>query len=221
MTKLAAEGRNDTLLKLYSDATQTGCVIVLPAVAALTFLAEPILRAWTGHEEIARHAAPILRLYAIGNGAVALSQFAYYIQYARGELRLHFVGTALNILILIPAFVWGGTHYGALGTGLAWATANCLYLFLWVPVVHARHLKGGHWKWLLKDVLLIAIPTFLVCWLVSLLDLWPTGRLALIVVLACVGAAVALTAAAGSSFVRSLVARFIQRYRMATPGNAA
>jgi O-antigen/teichoic acid export membrane protein len=221
MTKLAAEDRNEALYKLYSDATQTGCVIVLPAVAALTFLAEPILRAWTGHDEIAREAAPILRLYAIGNGAVALSQFAYYIQYARGNLRLHFVGTALSLLTLIPAFIWGGLHYGGLGTGVAWAAANCLYLVLWVPVVHARYLKGRHWKWVLRDVLYVALPPILLCWTISLLNIWPTGRFALIVFLGCVGIALALSAAAGSAYVRGLVRSTIARYGITRPRNAA
>jgi O-antigen/teichoic acid export membrane protein len=82
MTKLLAEGRDDDVNRLYDDATQTVSVIVFPGVAALIFLTEPILRAWTGHVEIARHAAPILQLYAIGNGISAYNAFAYYIQYA-------------------------------------------------------------------------------------------------------------------------------------------
>jgi O-antigen/teichoic acid export membrane protein len=220
MTKLSAEARDEALYKLYSDATQAVSVIVLPAVAALTFLAEPIFRAWTGHGDIAHQAAPIVRLYAIGNGAVALNAFSYYIQYARGELRFHFIGTALNLTVLIPAFIWGGLHYGALGTGFAWAAANCLYLLLWVPVVHARHLKGGHLSWLMRDILFIALPTTLFCWLISLQNVWPTERSALIVVLACIGTILFLIAAAASSFVRGLAIRALLRFRTVIPRGA-
>jgi O-antigen/teichoic acid export membrane protein len=221
MTKLTAEGRNEALYKLYSDATQTVCVIVIPAVAALTFLAEPILRAWTGHSDIAHQAAPILRLYAIGNGAVALGQFAYYIQYARGELRLHFIANAFILAALIPAFIWGGTNYGALGTGLAWAIANCFYLLFWVPVVHSRYLTGRHWSWVSKDVLYVAMPTVLLCWGISLLKIWPTNRLALIVFLACIGALLFTVAAVASSFVRSLIVRTVIRFQATSTGDAA
>jgi O-antigen/teichoic acid export membrane protein len=220
MTKFSAEGRNEALYKLYSDATQTVSVIVLPGVAALSFLAEPILRAWTGHGDIAHQAAPILRLYAIGNGAVALNSFAYYIQYAKGELRLHFIGTALNLLVLLPAVIWGGLNYGALGTGVAWAAANGLYLLLWMPVVHARYLSGRHWAWLLKDVLYIAIPSTLLCWMISLMRAWPTGRLSLILFLAGVGALLLLVAAFSSSFVRGLILRGVGRLRATNPGSA-
>lgn len=215
LTKLFAEGREDAMYRLYGDATQTVGVIVFPAVAALVFLAEPVLRAWTGHADIAAHAAPILRLYAIGNGAVALGSFAYYIQYAHGNLRLHFIGNAIILAGLIPAVVWGGIHYGGVGTGAAWAVANCLYLLIWVPIIHARFLKGRQWIWVSRDILPIAVPTLVLGWVISLVTVWPANRLTMFVYLAIIGVLLLLTSLTGSSFSRVILMRLVGRYRSA------
>jgi O-antigen/teichoic acid export membrane protein len=212
LTKLFAEGHRDALFQLYGNATQAMSVIIYPGIAALVFLSEPIMRAWTGHDDFARHAAPILSLYAIGNGLAAFNLFPYYIQYARGNLRLHFVGNAILLSLLIPAFVWGGVHYGGIGTGAAWAIANCLYFFFWVPIIHARFLDGRHWNWLLRDILAIVVPTTLSCWIFSLVVPWPHQRLAIVGYLAIAGVLLLLTSASCSSFARATLRRVIGRF---------
>jgi O-antigen/teichoic acid export membrane protein len=214
LTKLFAEGKDDGAFGLYGNATQMVCVIVFPAVTALVFLAEPILRAWTGHADIARHAAPILRLYAIGNGASAVGSFAYYIQYARGDVRLHFIGNAVVLVILIPAFIWAGFRYGGVGTGAAWAAVNCLYLLIWVPVIHAKFLHGRHWAWLARDVLPIAVPTLLLGWLISMVMVWPQSRVAVFACLGTIGLLLLAVSVAGSPFARMQLSSLAKRYQI-------
>jgi O-antigen/teichoic acid export membrane protein len=213
LTKLFAEGREDALYRLYANATQTVGIFVFPAVSALVFLGGPVFRAWTGHADIARQAAPIVALYAVGNGAVALGSFAYYVQYAKGNLRLHFIGNAVMLVVLIPAFIWGAIHYGPLGTGAAWAAANSLFVLFWVPVIHARFLPGRHWDWVWRNILPIGVPTLLVCWLLSLVVTWPSGRLAQIATLAGIGALLLMVSVAGSSFARETLMDFFNRRR--------
>ena len=48
---------------------------------------ESLLFAWTGNREVTDATTPMLRLYAIGNGLLALGAFPCYLQYARGNLR--------------------------------------------------------------------------------------------------------------------------------------
>jgi O-antigen/teichoic acid export membrane protein len=211
LTKLFAEGLQEALFRLYSNATQTMSVVIYPGIAALAFLSEPIMRAWTGQVEFAKHAAPILSIYAIGNGVAAFNLFSYFIQYARGNLRLHFIGNAMLLAFLIPAFIWSGIHYGGVGTGAAWAVANCLYFLLWMPVIHARFLPGRHWNWLIRDIFVIVVPTTLVCWVISLIAPWPQQRMALIGVLALVGILLLMTSVACSSFARMMVFRIVCR----------
>jgi O-antigen/teichoic acid export membrane protein len=208
LTKLVAERDDAGVAGVYSSATQAVCVVMVPAVAALAFFAGPILRAWTGDMQIAARAAPILSLYAVGNGFVSLNSFAYYIQYAKGDLKLHFIGHALLLLLLVPAYIWAAPRYGAIGTGGAWAVVNGLYTLFWLPVVHARVFRGEHWKWLTGNVLPITIPTILMGALLWAVASWPQGRLATCVVLAICGAVLFVTAAAGSAMVRKDITSF-------------
>ena len=202
LTKLVAESDEAGVAMLYSRATQAVCVLVAPSVAVLTFFAEQILRAWTGRPEIAHEAAPILCLYAIGNGWIALSSFAYYIQYAKGDLRLHFIGNAILVGLLTPLIIWGGARYGAVGTGAAWAAVNGLYALGWIPIVHARVFKGQHMRWMMHDVIPVILPTVVAAWLLAMFVRWYSGRLATVFELAGVGAILFLVSCIGASAVR-------------------
>jgi O-antigen/teichoic acid export membrane protein len=208
LTKLIAEQDEAEADRLYVRSTQAVCMLVAPAVAVLCLFAEPILRAWTGNPEIARYGAPVLALYAVGNGFVALAGFPYDMQYAKGDLRLHFVGTALTLVLLVPLFVLGAVYYGGPGTGAAWAAINGLYVLAWVPVIHARVFKGRHWQWMMRDVVPIVAPTVLVGWFLASIITFPTDRwagLAFTVVLGCMLQAIAIC---GSSIVRNRVMRY-------------
>jgi len=205
LTKLVTEKDNDAFDRLYSGATQSVGVLVVPAVVALSFFAHPVLRAWTGNLQIAHDAAPILCLYAIGYGWIALSSFPFYLQYAKGDLRLHFIGVALQLVLLVPLFYLGAKHYGAIGTGTVWAVMNGLYALCWSPLIHARLYKGHHWRWMIHDVASIAVPTFLVGWLLALVVPWPVGRWPTLAVLAALGIVLVAVAGGASSFVRDSV----------------
>jgi O-antigen/teichoic acid export membrane protein len=215
LTKLAAERDAAGVARLYSHATQTFFVVVAPAVVGLCFFAEQILRAWTGNPQIAHNAAPILCLYAIGNGWAALCSFPYYLQYAKGDLRLHFIGNAVMIIFFVPLVILAAERYGAVGTGAVWATMNGLYALGWVPIIHARVFKGQHWKWMTQDVAPIIVPTVLAGWLLAMFVPWPAGRWATFAVATTAGAVLLAVAGGGSSVIRSsatvLLARFIAR----------
>ena len=201
LTKLIAEQKSAEAVKLYSNATQGVCVLVTPAVSALCFFAEPILRVWTGNLEIAHRAAPILGLYAVGNGWVALCSFPYYLQYAKGDLRLHFIGNAVLLGLLVPLVVWSAERYGAIGTGAVWAGLNGLYAIFWVPIIHARVYPGHHWTWLKHDVMPIVVPTLLLGWGLGALP-WPTNRGAAFGAVVAAVSLLLLLAAASSTALR-------------------
>jgi peptidoglycan biosynthesis protein MviN/MurJ (putative lipid II flippase) len=174
----------------------------VPVAALLIFFAEPILFAWTGKHDIARAAAPILCLYAMGNSCIAIAAFAYYIQYAKGDLKLHFIGQVIYLLSFLPSVIVAATRYGSIGTATVWAVANGLYLLLWVPLVHRRVLPGQHWKWVIRDILPIALPTLSVGWLMSTIVALPADRWWTLGVLAAEGLLLFGIAAGCSSFIR-------------------
>src|SRR5262249_12587754 len=95
MSKLEAEGNHAGLIRVYRRATQLVAVLASATSIALALRAEPLLWAWTGERFLAREAAPILALYALGNGVLSVAGFPYYLQYAKGDLRLHLIGNAI------------------------------------------------------------------------------------------------------------------------------
>ena len=212
LTKFVAEGDIAGMTALYRNATQVTCVIAAPVVATLAFFAEPVLTAWTGKPSIAHQAAPILCLYVIGNGWVSLCAFPYYLQYAKGNLRLHLIGNVIQILLVVPLIFLVAKKFGPIGTGAVWALSNGLYFLVYIPIVHARFFPGNHWKWVLRDILPIVAPVALSGWLLFSVLSWPSSRLMTLAEAVAVGLLLLAIAGMGSTLIRGrLLAPFVSQ----------
>ncbi|MGE5471038.1 MAG: oligosaccharide flippase family protein [Bacteroidota bacterium] len=203
LTRLSAADNDDGLIQLYRNATQLIALIALPASLMLAFFAKEFLWVWTGNIDIANDAAPVLRLYALGNGVLALGAFPYYLQFAKGDLKLHLLGSGLFVLLLIPSLIWATLKYGAVGAGCAWLGANAIYFMCWVPIVHERFFPRLHIKWLLADIAPIFVISTLLAFATGRFVQWPNERLPLVIVLVMLGGILVMASAAGSSWVRS------------------
>jgi O-antigen/teichoic acid export membrane protein len=205
MTKLNAEGDEAGMIRLYRKATQLVGIAAIPAVLVLAFFSQQVLWAWTGDSVISDKAAPVLTLYASGNGLLALAAFPYYLQFAKGDLKLHLIGNALFVVIFIPLLIWAANSYGMIGAGYAWIIANLLPFIGWLPVVHKRFVKGLHTKWLLIDILpIVLLPTVLAFSLHHFME-WPASRSMVALGLVITGLALCVAAAIGSSWARETV----------------
>lgn len=162
MAKMEAEGDHAGLILIYRQSTQLVAIIAGAACITVAFCAEPLLYAWTGDKILAHHAVPILVLYTIGNGILAVSAFPYYLQYAKGNLRLHLIGNAGFVVLLIPAIIWSASHYGGVGAGYTWLIMNIIYFITWVPLVHSKFEPGLNISWFVQDVLGIGVFASLV-----------------------------------------------------------
>jgi O-antigen/teichoic acid export membrane protein len=205
MARLQAVGDEAGLISLYRNATQMVSVIAIPACMMLALFAEQVLWAWTGDAQAAMQAAPILRLYALGNGLLAMAAFPYYLQFAKGDLKLHLIGNVIFVLVLIPSLVLATWTYGAVGAGYAWLGSNAIYFFLWVPMVHRRFVKGLHAQWLLRDMGATVCLTVAAAAVASGLVQWPQDRLSVAIGIAAVSLALLAIAAVGSSWVRETI----------------
>lgn len=162
LARLHAERDDIGFLAIYRQSTRLVGAIAACTTLSLIICAEPALLAWTGDPTLARKAAPILELYAAGNGLLALGAFPFYLQYARGNLRYHLIGNAIIIVLITPLFVWAANSYGGIGAGWVWLGMNALYLLGWVAFVHHRLEPGLHRRWLFEDVVKsIAAPFFI------------------------------------------------------------
>jgi len=205
ITKLAAQKDEAAVVALYRNATQLVAVIAIPTALTLAFFSKQLLLAWTGDINIANKAAPMLTLYALGNGVLALAAFPYYLQYAKGDLKLHLIGNVLFVILLIPALTWATLEFGAVGAGYAWLISNVIYFVFWIPKVHSRFVAGLHYKWVFADIGGIALCTIIAILPIYAVLNWPQGRgqIALIIVLISFG--LIGIASASSSFIRSML----------------
>ena len=200
LTRMNYAGDDPGLLRLYRTGTQLVAAVAFPASLMLAAFAKEIIFAWTGDEAIANGAAPILRLYALGNGILSVSAFPYYLQYAKGNLRLHLIGSFLFVLVLIPSLIWATRTYGVVGAGFAWLFANTVYFICWIPFVHVRFFKNMHVRWLMRDVLcsfFLAGGAVLICrWICDEFLTWPDSRAAVALLICIFGSLVLLVSSA-------------------------
>lgn len=187
MARLQAEGKYEELIQVYRNATQLVSVVAGAAAITLALCAEPLLFAWTGDKILAAQAGPILTLYAIGNGFLAVAAFSYYLQYAKGNLRYHLIGNAVLVVILIPGIIYAATYYGAIGAGYVWLLTNGVFFSCWVAYVHHKIQPGLHWQWLSRDVLAIILPALVGAYGLTRLDLQSEGRMRILMVVAVLG----------------------------------
>lgn len=176
LTKLNAEGNTDGLITLYRYATQLVVVVAVPAALMLSSFADKVLWVWTGNASMVEKIAPVLTLYAIGSGISVLAAFPYYLQYAKGNLKLHLVGSLLFILAFIPTLIYATNSLGMIGAGWAWLFANLIYFLVWVPIVHRKIAPGLYFSWIMKDVIATCIPSVVITYLIRVEFIWSDDR---------------------------------------------
>jgi len=205
MVRLNAAHDEEGMIRLYRNAAQMVAVIAIPTALVLALFSEKVLWAWTGNQEIAQLSARVLTLYALGNGMVALSAFPYYLQFAKGDLKLHLIGSLLYVLLLVPFLIWATIRFGMIGAGYAWLGSNAVYFFLWVPQVHRRFVKGLHKSWIQHDIAGIAVATGLCAAVARYSVRFPSDRLSVGVLVLSIGLLLVVVAGAASSCVRGMV----------------
>lgn len=209
MAKLEAEGDHAGLIHVYRQATQLVSVIAGATSITLAFFAEPLLWAWTGDRSLAQQAAPVLALYALGNGILAVAAFPYYLQYAKGDLRLHLIGNAIFVVLLIPLIIWATSEYGAVGAGYAWLGMNLLSFVAWLPLVHGKFEPSLNLKWYSHDVLSIILTALIAGYCLSILMPQSENRLLQFTVTIITGIFVLLIGASASSAIRTRVRHWL------------
>lgn len=203
LTRLSAEKDEDGLIRIYRSGTQLVAMLTSPASFMLVFFAEHILWVWTGNAEISQKAAPVLSLYALGNGILAIGAFPSYLQFAKGDLKLHVVGNGLFLVFFLPSLVCATIVFGTIGAGYSWVAVNTLYFIFWIPRVHRRFAVGLHSKWILQDIIPSYASSLAVTIAAKYLVRWPDGRAFGLMTICAIGSAALLASLASSSNSRA------------------
>ncbi len=176
MARLHSERREGEMIAVYRLSTRLTSCVAGGGALALAFCAHPLLTTWTGDAAWAHLFWPVLSLYALGYGLWALAAFPYYLQNARGRLRLYVWGNVLMLAVQVPAVVWATRYAGAVGAGVAWLILAVFSLLVWAAVVHRQLQPGLHWRWLCNDVLIPNWPALAVMAFFHVLPWMPQSR---------------------------------------------
>lgn len=198
LAHLEHQGDAGSVVMLYRESTQLISALSAPAVLILTCFSEPVLWLWTGDAAVVNKSAPLLALYAAGYGILVLSGQPYYVQHAKGDLRLHLLGTSLFILILLPLLFLATKEMGMVGAGWAWLLVNALFFFTWVPIAHRHFFPGLHLTWLVKDITPVVLPASLCAAAMAAWMPWSTEKIWMTVQLAGIALLLSFCAAVGS-----------------------
>jgi O-antigen/teichoic acid export membrane protein len=202
MARLHAEHKGAEIRRIYNGAAQLVAITAGTASTTMAWCAAPLMYAWTGSREISDNTADVLRLYAIGNGLLAISAFPFYLQYARGRGSHHFIGNCVMGLVLVPTVVYAASQYGAVGAGSAWVAVNALYLAFWVSYTHGQLEPGLHLKWLRDNVLAVVLPAQVLGGLLSLIRVDSADRTVALLYSLTFALACLLVSVTGSSDAR-------------------
>lgn len=158
MTRIAgANSDSAQLLQLYRRFTQIVVATLVPIGLVMYACSFQVMYVWTGDRELAHAVGPIMGLYALGNTVLAVNSFGYFLQYAKGNLRLHVMGNVITTAIFVPMVILVAGKHGATGTGGAWLIVNLLYFTLWIPRIHKLLAPGLNPSWFINDVGQIAL----------------------------------------------------------------
>jgi O-antigen/teichoic acid export membrane protein len=212
MTALSVSGNDTAFENLYRRTTQWLGLLAWPGCAMFVLHGDKLLLAWAGERALAETYAPILQLYAVGNTLLAVSAVAFVAQFARGELRLHLVGSSLFLIGLMVSVFEFVPRFGAIGAASCWFAVNLAYFFIWLPVTHYLRGPVGFTRWIWSDVLPLALSSF-ACAITGWAFEWSEHRLLLAVQLLLLGVLSFCAAACGSSWVRGLLIGFFRIQR--------
>lgn len=204
MTSLFSQNRNQEMIQLYRQATQCVVVLTTAITGTLVVYSEPVVYAWTGRQDLAAAASPILRWYALGNGILNLLAFQYYLQFACGQLKYHLRFHIAAAILWLPAVSFVAVRYGAIGTGKLWSLLQLITFVCWTWYIHQKFVPGLHGRWLKEDVLPVVFTSSAV--LAGLQYLFPDfvefSRLQCLSASAIIFTALFLTGALTSGFCR-------------------
>ncbi|MDD2789212.1 MAG: oligosaccharide flippase family protein [Sulfurimonas sp.] len=214
MTSLLSNGEGKEMIALYHKSTQIVAIVVLAVSGMVAVFAYELLYAWTGNVEASQWAAPILFWYALGNGAVALLSFQFYMQYSYGNLKYHVKGNTYFGFVQIIAVILAVHFYGALGAGITWFGLQTFFLLWWPGFIHSKFAPGIHKDWVFKDIFpVLAVTTIYLIVIKNIGISFSEDRLILFFTLIFIGIVLLILNSVVSQEGRKLMYRLVLRRR--------
>jgi O-antigen/teichoic acid export membrane protein len=146
-TQLHAAGDDEGLKSTYRISCRLNALITIPTVIILALFSKEALLVWTRDPLVAEHAHLFLSLLVIGYGLNQLACLPFALQVASGWVQLSVYTNAAAALIIVPALIIATRFYGGVGAAAVWIVLNCIYVLIYVNILHGRVLKGEARQW--------------------------------------------------------------------------
>ena len=154
LTQLLELGDESRLTEIYHTAAQLVAIAVIPAAATLILFGRHVILLWTQNPAAAEKTPLTVALLVSGTAVNGLVSVPTYLQVAAGWPQLTMYTNLASAVVLVPAIVYMATHYGAPGAASVWLFLNLCYVFISVPIMHRRLVRGEKWRWYTRDVFL-------------------------------------------------------------------
>lgn len=160
LVELFILGDPKPIAETYHRIAQFLTVFCAPAALILFIYGKGVLIMWSGSIELSEKVAPILSLLVVGFFLNAQMTLPYICQTAFGWTSLAVKTNLVSVLIIFPLLIKVVPLYGAMGAAAVWVALNAGYVFISVPIMHRKILKGEKWQWYLKDILIPTLGSF-------------------------------------------------------------
>lgn len=204
LTELAAARDESALSAAYHQGAQLMTIVLVPAGLLLVAFGEPLLYAWTGDGQLAKSAAVIVSILAIGTVLNGWMHMPYMLQLASGWSTFAVWANLVAVIILVPMILWAVPRYGAVGAAWIWVAVNAGYVLVSVNFMHMRLLPGEKMAWYIRDLAAPTISAGLVVG-ISFFSHPSLGRIGDVAWVLCTGGLAYAAAAFGASEFRSRI----------------
>lgn len=212
MTSMFASNKKDEMITLYHHATQMVSIVMFSVAGTIATFSYELLFSWTGNHEAATWGAPILFWFALGNIAVSLLSFQFYIQYAHGNLKYHITGNtyfgAFQIIIIVLSIHF----YGAMGAAFAWFFLQTFFLLVWPAYIHSKFVPGLHKRWIFKDILPFMCLSLVILLVCKNIELARLSRFYIMCSLLGLGSVILLSNIFASTYYRNYMINFFRSF---------
>ena len=207
LTHLVQRGNEAALATLYHRGCQIMSVVVLPLGLTIGFFSRDILLAWTRNPAAAAAAAPVLSVLVAGTAMNGVMNLPYALQLANGWTSLALRINSVAILLTVPLTVVLVSAFGAIGGATVWALLNAGYVFVTIPIMHQRLLRGQLREWYLRDVGLPLLAALAVVLPASLIARSSIPRLETVMLMSAIVVAATGASALAANEVSGWIAR--------------
>ena len=204
-TELFTRGDLERLRLAYHKAAQLLATIMGGAAIVLLVFPETALSTWTGDADITTHAAPLLRILALGTLLNGFIGIPYQLQLAAGWTSLSIKLNVAAIGILAPVLLYIVPRSGAMGAAWVWVLLNVGYLLIYIYFLHRRLLPSEKWRWYGQDVLIPTLAAALAAVGCRVISFTPTSKGSAIGLLCLVFLTVVLAGSLVCQSIRSQV----------------